>query len=384
MYDIIVLGVGSMGTFTCLDLARRGLRVLGIDQFTPPHALGSHSGETRVFRQAYAEHPDYVPLARLAGHLWEEFGSQSGKKLLTRCGQINIGSPDSRLLMGMQESAALHGIHLETLDHDTLRARYPLIVPAANEIGILEPGAGWVDVNASLSFALEEIRRAGGKLLLNTPVVSWRSESGRVLVETAGERFAAKRLIVTAGAWASEQLGQVALPLTVKRKVLVWLEPRSECMKEAEAMPITTFAEKFFYTFPAMHGMFKVAVHWTEGQTVRDPRTIAPAGDKDIEEAVESIVKHLQPMFGDAAETRRRVVQAKTCLYTMTPDEHFVLDRIPEEPVWYAAGFSGHGFKFAPVVGKVLAEVALNEPTSVPVDFLCSKRAVLTGTTPSS
>lgn len=375
-YDVAVLGAGSMGAFTCLELARRGLRVLGIDRFSPPHTHGSHSGETRVYREAYAEHPDYVPLALLAGKLWDQYGTEAGEPLLTRCGTLSVGDPASDLLAGVQQSASTHHLTVETLTAAQIRDRYPMIRVHPGEIGLLEPAAGWVDVDRSLPFALNAFTAAGGELRRNTRITRWEpSSQGITLFPESGDSIHAAKLIVCAGAWAGDLLPRLNLPLEVSRKVLFWLRPRDTFAEAAAQMPVTMYTGPILYTFPAKDGLFKGAIHFTDRQSsATDPEHVAPANDHDADQLIDELVAHLQPLFGDHDEARSRLVHAKTCLYTMSPDEHFILDRIPGLPVWYAAGFSGHGFKFAPAIGRVLAEMALGEPTSAPVDFLRSAR----------
>lgn len=375
MYDAAVLGVGSMGAFACLELARRGLRVVGVDRFHPPHGYGSHSGETRVYREAYAEHPDYVPLAILAGTLWEKYGLEAGQPLLTRCGQVSVGRPESALLAGVELSAARYGVPVQSLDAAELRRRYPMVRVEEGEVGMLEPGAGWVDVDAALRFAIGAIRRSGGELRLGTAVEGWSVEGDGVSLRLAnGDTIRAKRLVVCAGAWSAQMLDGLELPLRVVRKVLAWARPREEFAKAAEQLPVLSFAERILYTFPARDGLFKMAVHWTGADERTDPEHVAEPEARDLEEVITEAARHLGPMFGDAAELRGRLVSSKSCLYTMTLDEHFVLDRVSGAPVWFAAGFSGHGFKFAPAIGRVMAEMCLQETTSAPADFLSRER----------
>ena len=375
-FDAAVIGVGSMGAFTCLELARRGLHVLGIDRFHPPHSHGSHSGETRVYREAYAEHPDYVPLALLAGQLWDRYGTESQQPLLTRCGQLSVGALASDLLAGVLHSAERHGLQVQELGGDELARRFPMIRTQPGDVGLLEPAAGWIDVDNSLRFALNAFSAQGGELRLGTRVLQWKADAdGVTILLDKGESIWARRLIVCAGAWASELLPQLDLSLQVCRKVLLWLRPREPFAEAAAQMPVTMYTGKILYTFPARDGLFKCAVHWTDRRAMAtDPDHVAGVQDSDLEEALREASNHLQPLFGDYEEARSRVATSKTCLYTMTPDEHFVLDRVADRPVWYAAGFSGHGFKFAPAIGRVMAQMACGDATSAPVDFLRSAR----------
>src|SRR5688572_9332003 len=212
-YDAAVIGLGTMGTFACLELASRGQTVIGFDQFAPPHDRGSHSGDTRVFRTAYAEHPDYVPLAVRAGQLWDSFGAEHGTPFLNRTGVLSLGPPDSHLIAGARSSAAAHGLEIENLSRDQIRSRFPVFdVPPGWE-GVREPAAGWIDVNAALHAGLQRASRAGADLRIDTRLEGWSWTGEKFAVQTSAGTFMAKRLIVTAGAWAGRILGDLSLPL---------------------------------------------------------------------------------------------------------------------------------------------------------------------------
>ena len=217
--------LGTMGTFASLEFARRGRSVIGFDQFAPPHDRGSHSGATRIFRTAYAEHPDYVPLALRAGVLWDRYGAEQGTTLLHRTGMLNLGSPDSHLVSGARASAAAHNLTIENLTRSQIRSKFPVFdVPVGWE-GVLERSAGWIDVNEALRLGLEQAARAGVALRINTRVEGWSWTGDRFAVRTSAETVIAAHLIVTAGAWASRILADLALPLKVRRKVLIWVDP---------------------------------------------------------------------------------------------------------------------------------------------------------------
>jgi sarcosine oxidase len=372
-FDAAVLGLGTMGSFTCLELARRGLRVAGFDQFAPPHDRGSHSGDTRVFRIAYAEHPDYVPLAQRAAVLWDQHGSDFGKTLLTQSGMLSAGPLDGELIAGIRASAKEHHLALEELSSGEIRNRYPAFVLPEDWVGILEPTAGWLDVNASIECALEAAGQRGAHLFTNAAVAGWRERAGRIVVETANETIEADRLVIAAGAWAGALLGDLRLPLSIRRKVLVWIDPKKPEHFAPGRFPVFAVADSFFYGFPniAGHGV-KVAIHLGQGRAVASPSMpTAPPGADDLEPIVQMASQYLPGLASGVADGLSRVRRAVTCFYTMTPDEHFILDRHPSiENVWFAAGFSGHGFKFAPVIAEALADLCVNETTAAPVDFL--------------
>jgi sarcosine oxidase len=362
-----------MGTFACLELARRKVSVIGLDQFTPPHDRGSHSGATRVFRIAYAEHPDYVPLAQRASLLWEELGQEAGATFLHRSGMLSFGPAGTVLIDGIRTSAAMHGLHIEELSADDIRSRFPALEPPSGCVGIFEPTAGWVDVDAALRSGLEQAKRAGAELRLNARVESWEQKDGEFRIATATDTFTAKRLIVTAGAWAGRLLTDLNLPITVLRRVLVWIDPLRPELFGPGVFPVFAFAENFFYGFPNIDNQgVKLAIHWSVGPPAGEIDVRQPEVTPDeIRPVLEAAARLMPSLAGPLPDARGRVLQAKTCLYGMTPDEHFIIDRHPQyEHAYFAAGFSGHGFKFAPAIGEALADLALNGRTSLPIGFL--------------
>jgi monomeric sarcosine oxidase len=372
-YDVAVVGLGTMGSFACCELARRGLRVVGLDRFSPPHDRGSHSGGTRVFRIAYAEHPDYVPLARHAGMLWEQYATAEGVPLLHRCGLLSIGEPDSALLRGTRKSSEEHGLSTTAYTSQEIRKLFPAIHPSAEQIGIFEPEAGWIDVNAAIEVARRLSKLAGATLLDDSPALDIVNRTSHFEIVTPSQSITAERVAVTAGAWCGQLLSQLGLPLRVVRKVVLWVNPLEPEQFTPQRLPIFAFAERFFYGFPTVCGPdVKIAVHWEPGQTVADPTL--PVEAPTMEEAspvLELAAKYLPALAGPLPSAFARVTQIKTCLYTMTPDEHFLIDRHPEwRNLVFAAGFSGHGFKFAPVVGEALADMITLGETSLPIGFL--------------
>jgi sarcosine oxidase len=368
LFDVAVIGAGTMGAFACLELARRGQRVIGFDQFAPPHDRGSHSGATRVFRAAYAEHPDYVPLALRAGVLWDKFGEEQGTTFLHRTGMLSLGPADTPLISGARASAATHGLTIENLSPSQIRSRFPVFEIPDGWEGVLEPDAGWIDVDAVLRSALENASHAGADLRTGTAVHDWTWTGNEFALRTAAGTFTASKLIVTAGAWAGRILSDLALPLKVLRKILVWIKPLSD-----RPLPVFASANHFFYGFPNVGGEgIKVAMHWSGGPPVADIDKPQPeAIREEIRPVVEAAVELLPSMTGPLPQAFERVTRTRTCLYTMTPDEHFLIDRHPKFPnLIFAAGFSGHGFKFAPAIGEALADLATSGATRLPIRFL--------------
>src|SRR5262245_40089763 len=354
-YDVIVLGMGAMGSAAAFELARRGRRVLGLDQFALGHDRGSSHGHTRIIRQAYFEHPSYVPLVQRAFERWYDLEQRSGEHLLTECGCLNLGLPEGELVPGIRRSAGEHGLAVEELAPKELRRRYPAFRFADEYVGVLERAGGFLYVERCVLAYADEARRLGADLRAQEPVQRWEATADGVAVHTAKQTYHADRLVVTAGAWAGRMLAELRLPLEVTRKVLFWFEPAVPELFRRDRFPIylAETPEGFYYGFPMIDARgAKVARH-DGGDIVADPLTVkrdaTPGDEADVRRFVQA---HLP-----GADGPRR--DANVCLYTLTPDRHFIIDVHPWHPqVVLAAGFSGHGFKFASVVGECLADLA--------------------------
>jgi sarcosine oxidase len=376
-YDAAVIGLGAMGSFACSELARQGRRVIGFDRFVPPHARGSHSGDTRVFRIAYAEHPDYVPLAARASELWDRYSAIGDGHLLTRCGMLSVGPPEGDLVSGILKSSAIHGLEALQYTSAEIRRAFPAFAPDERHVGMFEAKAGWIDSNAAIETAQRVAKQHGATLLLNDPVLQWAHDGGHFEVTTRSVTVYVERLVITAGAWTAQLLKQLGLRLRVERKVLTWIEPLDRALFQSPAFPVFAFSEGFLYGFPAIgeRGV-KLGVHWKPGQAVSDPNE--PVPEATLEDAAEPLAiaaKLLPRLAGRLPAALQRVKQMKTCLYVMSHDEHFFVDRHPEWPgLVFAAGFSGHGFKFAPAIGEALAELAIDGTTNLPIGFLSTAR----------
>jgi sarcosine oxidase len=365
-YDVIVIGVGGMGAATVAELARRGRRVLGLEQFTFAHDRGSSHGQTRIIRKAYFEHPAYVPLLKRAYERWYDLEQQQGEHLFTECGCLSIGKPDGELVSGVLRSAQEHGLNVEPLTAAELRRRFPPFQYGEDYAAVLERDAGFLYVERCVQAFVDQSRACGAELLAEEPVLSWHASAGGVTVQTARGTYTAGRLVITAGAWASRVLSALGLPLTVLRKVLLWFVTAQDALFRRDRFPvyITEIPQGAFYGFPVIDSLgHKVARH-DGGTPVADPlavnRDVAPADATDCEQFLRS---HLPLVNGPLR-------QGKVCMYTMTPDHHFIIDLHPEHPnVAIAAGFSGHGFKFATVVGEILADLAEHGRTHLPIEM---------------
>jgi sarcosine oxidase len=369
--DVIVAGLGAHGSSAAYRLASRGASVLGFDRFARGHTLGSSGGLSRITRMSYYEHPDYVPLLRRAWTLWRELERDSGQNLLTQTGGLYAGRPGGELVAGALESARTYGLDHELLDTNALRSRYPLFEWVDGWIGLFEPQAGWLAPERSIEAHLGQAERRGARLHFTEPIRSWESTSRGVRVTTEKGTYEAAQLVVTAGAWAGELLPSLAPELTVERNVLFWFEPTAK--RDAfERLPVYIIedTDRFFYGFPYIEGQgVKVAgLHF--GDRV-DPNTVDRTASPRDEERVRDWLQRRMPL---ANGTRR---DAKVCMYTNSPDAHFIVDRLGPEVV-VGSACSGHGFKFATVIGEILADLVLDGGTRHPIEFLSSRRLALT------
>lgn len=378
-WDCIVIGLGGMGSAACAALARRGLRVLGMEQHQAAHDRGSSHGETRIIRQCYFEHPDYVPLLLHAYRLWNDLEISAGRQLYFPVGLLISGKPDGEAVSGTRRAAAMHGLSLEDLSAAEAARRYPVFrLPPSHE-AVFERQAGYLLVEECVRAQWEAARAAGAELHEQEPVLGWRADGSQVTVRTARGEYAADRLVVAAGAWAGKLLGDLQLPLRVSRKIAAWF-PAPTTRTSPEAGVPTFYIERderAFYGFPSLDGRtMKVAEH-SGIELVSDPSTVNRTVSRPDLARVESFLKDVMPEVGPAAD------RTSVCLYTLSPDHHFLIDRHPEHPnVAFAAGFSGHGFKFCPVVGEALADLAMEGRTNLPISFLGLQR--LRQTAPAS
>jgi sarcosine oxidase len=364
VFDVIVVGLGGMGSAAAAELARRGRRVLGLEQFTVGHDRGSSHGHTRIIRTAYYEHPDYVPLARRAFGRWHDLEQRQGVHLLTACPCLTIGRPDSEMVGGVLRSAAEHKLPVESLSPGELRRRYPAFRLGDEYVGVVEDSAGFLYVDECVRAHVRDAVAHGATVRDEEPVVSWEAAAGGVTVRTAKGSYAAARLVLTAGPWAPRLLARGGAPLTVMRQVPMWFGTADNRLFRRDAFPvfIAEVPEGHFYGLPVLdtNGL-KVAQHYGAPE-LTDPAAV----ERAVSDADEAPVRAFLRKHIPAANGPRR--RASVCIYTLSPDRHFVLDLHTEHPnIAVAAGFSGHGFKFAPVVGEILADFADSGRTGLPV-----------------
>lgn len=368
-YDAIVLGLGGVGSAAAWRLAKRGLRVLGLDRHTPPHDLGSSHGQTRIIRQAYFEHPDYVPLCLRAYDLWDELEALAGRTLREQTGLLEVGPPDGVVVRGVLQAAAEHGLPVESLTAAEVESRWPAFRVPTPLVAVHEPTGGMLYVERCVQACLDTARACDAELRLGLAVRGWRSEADRVAVETDDGEFSADRLLVTAGPWAGGLLSELGVPLEIRRKSLFWFDgPPAHGPKEAPPF-LFELPEGVFYGFPAIEPWgVKVGDH-AAGRPLVRPEDVDPSIDPAEQHAIQRFAGTHLPSLPPAPSHHA------TCFYTMTPDEHFLVDRLPTDPrIAFAAGLSGHGFKFTPVLGEALTELAVDGRTALPVGFLSASR----------
>jgi sarcosine oxidase len=362
-YDDIVIGLGGMGSATAAHLARRGRRVLGLEQYDLLHERGSSHGLTRIIRLAYHEDPAYVPLLRRAYELWHALEAESGERLLVTTGSLEGGPEDGPTFRGALEAARLHGLPHEVLDAREMARRFPAYRGFGDETrAVLQPDGGFLLAERCVLAHVNSALRHGAELRFREPVLAWEpTPEGGVRVTTQRGTEEADRLVVCAGAWAGRLVAPLAAVAAPERQVLAWLQPTRPERFEPAVFPVFLIDvdEGSYYGFP-VHDVpgFKFG-RYHHREEPMDPDSADRSADTRDEELLRSFAERY---FPDGAGP---TVMLKACIFTNTPDEHFILDTLPDMPqVSVAAGFSGHGFKFCSVVGEVMADLAMHGATS--------------------
>jgi sarcosine oxidase len=378
-FDVIVLGLGSMGSATCYNLAVSDVSVLGLEQFEIPHDQGSHAGQSRIIRKAYFEHPDYVPLLQRAYENWQDIETKTGSQVYFPTGLLYAGKSTDILIKGVRESATKYEIKIESLSKSETTFRYPQFrIPEDYEV-LFEPDAGFVTPERAISLFVEQAKSLGAQINAKEKVISWTREAGIIKVITEKDSYSCKKLVITAGPWAGKMIPGLSSSLRVTRQVIAWVNPKQPKLFELNQSPCWMIDDDaqpgMYYGFPIVpvdefglpNGM-KLAYHYP-GLT-SDPDHVDRNPSKEEEQnLIEALHRYLP-------EGYLSTHVLKTCLYTNTPDEHFVIDFLPnfEHDVVIAAGFSGHGFKFVSVVGEILTDLVTKGKTDLPIDFLNAKR----------
>ncbi|MEP7158817.1 MAG: N-methyl-L-tryptophan oxidase, partial [Chloroflexota bacterium] len=376
-YDVIVVGLGAMGSATAYQAARRGARVLGLEAFTPAHELGSSGGQTRIIRLAYFEHPAYVPLLRAAWEMWPRIAEEADRELMLVTGGLYAGRRGSAVLEGALASAQQHGLAHEMLGAQETRERFPALTVDDDMQTLHEPLAGILFAQRCIAAHLELAARHGAELRFEERVTGWQADGDGIRVTTNLGSYTGAKLVVAAGAWLPELAPELKLPLTVERNVNFWFEPvASPELLSPARLPVWIVElddEHAFYGFPMLPAEAglgegaKVSRH--HGGTSVDPHAVDREARPEDEAPVRDFIKQYLPLANGPR------LDARVCMYTNTPDFNFVLDFHPADSrVVIASPCSGHGFKFSNVIGRVCADLALDGQTSFDIDFLSIRR----------
>lgn len=361
-WDVIVVGLGAMGSATLHQLAHRGHRVLGIEQFSPGHARGSSHGKSRIIREAYFEDPRYVPLVQRAYQLWHELEVESGLTVFQQTGGLMLGAADSDVVSGARLSAALHGLSHELLSREQVQQRHPAFRLRPSDVAVFEPRAGVLAPERAITAFTTLAESHGATVLRDEAMLSWRAVGDGVEVTTSKATYRANRLVLTVGAWAGQVFAELQLPFVVQRNVLYWFDPIANAAHFLpQRLPIFIHEirpELAWYGFPDTGDGMKLALHH-HGETSDPDALNRSVSDEEIAFVREIIDEYMPDANGALRET-------SVCMYTNLPDDHFIIDVHPEHPaVIVASPCSGHGFKFSSAIGEVLADMA----TSTPVAF---------------
>ena len=368
--DVIVMGCGGFGAAAMYHLARRGLKVIGIDRFHPPHDQGSSHGETRIIRKAYFEHPNYVPLLHRAWDLWEDLAEESHQPLIERRDLLLAGPPGSEVIEGARLSARLHNLPLENLTREEVFRRFPMFNLPQDHEATVESTAGFLRVEDCVAAHLDLAQARGAQLRCGETVQKISGAPGQLSVRTDRATYSAAAGVLTCGAWTSQLLPDYARLITVRRKTLFWYPIQSADWGDPLGAPIffLDLPEGQFYGLPSIDGRTIKTGEHTGGETVENPSTLERHVFPEDERPVSQFVSER------LANVESEPCRSAVCLYSMRPDGHFLFDQLSELPLVVGAGFSGHGFKFASVLGEAAAELIQQGGTSLDIDFLSINR----------
>lgn len=373
-YDAIVVGLGGVGSAALYQLALRGVSVLGVDKFAPPHPHGSSHGQTRVFRTAYFEHPSYVPLLRRAADLWRETESRCGSTLYHETGLLEVGPGDGIVIPGILRSAAEFDLPLETLSMTEAKSRFPGIDGDESWTAVIEQQAGYLEVEACIESHLSLAKRHGANIRCGVTVDQWRVNGTGAEVVIDGERVLASQIVLAGGPWSASWLQRYGVELSVVRKHIYWYRTRGSHYRRDNGFPCYFFEtpDGFFYGTPMTdESGIKVARH-SGGEKLNAPDTVH-LRDPEDQQRCEAFLRNCLP------STTQSQTHWSGCYYTVTPDEHFIVDQLPGMPqVTIVAGLSGHGFKFTSVLGEIVGQVVNEEDSGFDLDFLRLARLMRT------
>ena len=355
-YDVIVVGLGGMGSSTVYHLARRGVRVLGLEKFESRHDRGSSHGDSRIIRETYFEHPLYVPLVQRAHELWRDLEAASGRPLMTINGGLMIGPPDGSVVAGTLRSAREHGLPHEVLTPQQVKKRYrPFEIPG-DAVAVFDPRAGYLDPEGCTQAHLDLATAAGAETRYCESVTSWTASDDDVGVVTTVGRYEAKKLVFAVGAWTNSLVRDVRIPLAVERQTVFWFEPPAPRTDyESRRFPIYAYEFKpgvICYGFPELAKGVKASV-MHDGEIAASPEAVDRVVSETDAASLRGALGKVLPSLA-----RSRIRDSTTCIFTNTPDHDFVMDFHPAHAnVLISSPCSGHGFKFASAIGEAQADL---------------------------
>jgi len=359
-YDVGIIGTGTMGSAAAYHLARRGRSVIAFEQFGIVHEFGSHSGTTRIIRRAYHESPEYVPLVLRSEELWEELEKATGQQMMFRTGALCLGPENSDLLNGALLACKQYNLPFDLFSSAEVMQKWPQFRLPQNWQACFDHLAGFLIVELCIRSHAQLAIQSGAKIMDHTKVTGFKTEGSAIQVQTDRGSFRVGSLIVCAGAWTTRLLNELQIPITIKRKSVVWMKPRNPADYSMGTFPIflSEVEQGLLYGFPLYeHTGVKIANHSSKGEPVNPDTVDRVFHDSDAADVRDFAGKYLPGITNE-------IVEGKVCLYSLTPDEDFLIDRHPhQENIIVAAGFSGHGFKFSPVIGEILADLATEGKT---------------------
>jgi sarcosine oxidase len=378
-FDVIVIGVGSMGSSACYYLSKKGYKVLGLEQFSISHEFGSHAGQSRIIRKAYFENADYVPLLERAYQSWRSLEEETGTKIYHPTGLVYFGPRNHSLIEGVKQSASLYNIKVNTLNAEETLKQFPWFKIPNDFETLYEPDAGFVTPEKAIRLYAERAIKNGAEIHTGEKVLTWKEDGSSVAVTTDKNVYRCSKLIITAGAWARKFIPALSGKLKITRQFVAWINPKNWDEFSLDNFPCWLLADDerpgCYYGFPILAQTefgppagLKLAHHYPAMETDPDHvnREATGEDEKNLQYALN---KYLPGCF-------ESFISYKICLYTNSPDEDFIIDKLPgyEDRVVIATGFSGHGFKFASVVGEILSDLAANGATDLPIGFLRAGR----------
>ena len=368
-YDVAVIGLGSMGSAVLARCTMRGVRAVGIEQYALGHDLGAGSGKTRIIRKAYFEDAAYVPLLLRAYELWRDVERRTGTTLMQLTGLLLAGDERSEVVTGSQAAAKAYELPLQMLSAAEMRERYPHLRVRDGEVGAFEPDGGVLFPEAAVGAHLALAKSHGATTIEHATMTSWEAGDGVRLGLSNGSLVEASSAVFTLGPWFAPEMERLGIPLVVQRNVQLWFSSGTTEWDAAHfpAFLIDRPEQPLLYGFPDLGEGVKAAFH-ASGEATSPQALRRDAGDDDVD----PVARALEAWMPGAA---RKLVAAKVCMYSLTPDRNFVVGLHPRHPnVVVCGGFSGHGFKFASVIGEICAQLALDGATPHNVGFLSPDR----------